>query len=54
MDIVQNVNHIFITLIVYVIKIQKDVQFKDQLIDVKNVKMDTDLIMENVFKILQD
>ncbi len=54
MDIVQNVNHIFIILIVYVIKIQKDVQFKDQLIDVKNVKMDTDLIMENVFKILQD
>lgn len=54
MDTVLNVNHIFTTLIVYVIKTQKDVQFKDQLIDVKNVKMDTDLIMANVSKMLQD
>jgi len=54
MVIVQNVNHISIILIAFVIKIQKAAQFNHRLTDVINAKMDIDLILENVFKISQN
>jgi hypothetical protein len=50
---VQDVNHISIILIVFVIKIQKAVPFNHQLTDAINAKMGTDLTLENVFKISQ-
>ncbi len=54
MDIVQNVNHIFITTIVYVIKIVKDVQHKLELINVRNVMMGLDNKLENVYNLLRN
>ncbi len=53
-DIVLNANLIIIIMTVYVIKIVKDVQFKAQLKNAINVKMDLLYKQENVKKLLLD
>lgn len=54
-DTVQSVNHIFIISTAYVSKIVRVVQFKHRSINVRNVKMVTDLkIQANVFKLSTD